>query len=586
MIRLSRYLARLVVLNSVGVLALLSTGSREAHAQGNVVMALDGMIVNNSGGGQPSWGGFGRFSYAATGTTVTIGTPTTAGLGRYDAFTIAEPGIGGSGVGVNYTIGDIDSPTDSSIPNGISPVTSGMFPLLDLATFGANFDPNQYVAELVYKPLAGNTSTQLNMTVDTVDGFKPDGSRSGEQWQWGFFDLVNTYNNTQSNGDLDADGFAVSLSNMGVLSQAAANFTGQSFMYGSGNPTGDGVPDFNDFEGDPLEVPNGAVQIHLQTIFGTQTPATGTDNWEIKALRIRKITPNDQEVARLDGKSGFSQRFGSPFQRNFDGFINVGGVDYDPPVTDQLQRFDENGFLPNNAFRINTDDSDAIGGFGVWQSGVSTVFDGTTASLEIRAKLTAPLAGQAPSVQVVAKDRDGNGTADVGDFGGEEYHFNIALDQFNESTMTTISIPFTAATIEQAQEFATAGDGALTNFNLYYLGMLTNAGAGFVDLEVEFIRVLLPAPPVLAGDYNDDGTVNAADYTVWRNNLGAADETSLNGNGDGMNGVDAGDYTRWKNNFGVMAGAGGATTSAVPEPTTAALMMLALALLAICRRTK
>ena len=37
----------------------------------------------------------------------------------------------------------------------------------------------------------------------------------------------------------------------------------------------------------------------------------------------------------------------------------------------------------------------------------------------------------------------------------------------------------------------------------------------------------------LAGDYNGNGTVDAADYVVWRDNLGAADESALNGNGDG-----------------------------------------------------
>jgi hypothetical protein len=266
--------------------------------------------------------------------------------------------------------------------------------------------------------------------------------------------------------------------------------------------------------------------------------------------------------------------------------VNIGGTEYFPANTDQLQRFDQNGFLPDNAFRINTDDSDETGGFGVWQSGASTVFDGTTASLEIRAKLTAPLAGQAPNVQVVAKDRDGNGTADVGDFGGEEYHFNVALDQFSESTMTTISIPFTAATIEQAQEFATAGDGLLTDFNLYYLGMLTDQGAGLVDLEVEYVRVMLPVPEGLPGDYNGDLVVDAADYTVWRDNLGAADESSLNGNGDGMNGVDAGDYTRWKDNFGATGGAGSAAYAAVPEPASALLACAALGLWGAARRRR
>jgi hypothetical protein len=36
--------------------------------------------------------------------------------------------------------------------------------------------------------------------------------------------------------------------------------------------------------------------------------------------------------------------------------------------------------------------------------------------------------------------------------------------------------------------------------------------------------------PILPGDYNGDGVVNAGDYTVWRDTLGT--EFDLNGNGD------------------------------------------------------
>ena len=116
--------------------------------------------------------------------------------------------------------------------------------------------------------------TQLNVTLDTTDGFTDAGERCGEQWQWGFFDLINTYNNTQTNGDLDPDGFAVARSNMGVLKPSGSQFQRPSYMYTQNGDTtagfrrDDSVPDFNDFEGGPLPVPNGAVQIHLQTVYG------------------------------------------------------------------------------------------------------------------------------------------------------------------------------------------------------------------------------------------------------------------------------------------------------------------------------
>jgi hypothetical protein len=88
----------------------------------------------------------------------------------------------------------------------------------------------------------------------------------------------------------------------------------------------------------------------------------------------------------------------------------------------------------------------------------------------------------------------------------------------------------------------------------------------------------------LQGDFNNDGVVNLADYTVWRDNLGAATEGALNGNGNGLGGVDAADYALWKSNFGnTNSGSVASVTSAVPEP--AALLLLASVLpLAFARR--
>ncbi|QDU57029.1 hypothetical protein Pan181_32430 [Aeoliella mucimassa] len=81
-------------------------------------------------------------------------------------------------------------------------------------------------------------------------------------------------------------------------------------------------------------------------------------------------------------------------------------------------------------------------------------------------------------------------------------------------------------------------------------------------------------PEGLAGDFNGDGTVNLADYTVWRDNLGSTEDgTILGGNGDGLGVVDADDYTLWKTNFGSSTGVPGSFESvAVPEPATLCLL--------------
>ena len=52
---------------------------------------------------------------------------------------------------------------------------------------------------------------------------------------------------------------------------------------------------------------------------------------------------------------------------------------------------------------------------------------------------------------------------------------------------------------------------------------------------------------VLAGDYNVDGAVDAADYTVWRNLLGT---TNAVADGDGSGMVDGPDYQVWKDHYG------------------------------------
>ncbi|WP_197531180.1 glycoside hydrolase [Posidoniimonas corsicana] len=89
---------------------------------------------------------------------------------------------------------------------------------------------------------------------------------------------------------------------------------------------------------------------------------------------------------------------------------------------------------------------------------------------------------------------------------------------------------------------------------------------------------------VLGGDFNGDGHVDAADYTVWRDNRGAADESALAGAGDGVNGVDGGDYLLWRENFGATTTAQSLPAS-VPEPTSLMLAgTLGIGLLELRRR--
>lgn len=81
-----------------------------------------------------------------------------------------------------------------------------------------------------------------------------------------------------------------------------------------------------------------------------------------------------------------------------------------------------------------------------------------------------------------------------------------------------------------------------------------------------------------AGDFNDDGVVDAADYTVWRDNFGTNHILAGHGdeNGDSFNVVDYDDYTIWKANFGHVSespsNGAGAGAPVVPEPCTLGLL--------------
>jgi hypothetical protein len=76
----------------------------------------------------------------------------------------------------------------------------------------------------------------------------------------------------------------------------------------------------------------------------------------------------------------------------------------------------------------------------------------------------------------------------------------------------------------------------------------------------------------LPGDFNFDGIVNAADYTVWRDALGdsVSPFQGADATGDGL--VTQADYSVWKSNFGAsLSSVEAAGSQAVPEPTSAKL---------------
>ena len=110
----------------------------------------------------------------------------------------------------------------------------------------------------------------------------------------------------------------------------------------------------------------------------------------------------------------------------------------------------------------------------------------------------------------------------------------------------------------------------LKGFDTYKIGLYVDFAFTALSLEGAFI----PGPP---GDYNGDDTVNAADYTVWRDTLGQND-AGLAADGNGDNEITSADYDIWKQHFGQSGGTGsvGLSTAVVPEPPACGLLVSSL----------
>ena len=121
------------------------------------------------------------------------------------------------------------------------------------------------------------------------------------------------------------------------------------------------------------------------------------------------------------------------------------------------------------------------------------------------------------------------------------------------------------ASLDLGQLFDPSVFGKRSNGDLTFEFALQ--GSDLVEGVVNYI-----APPPLLGDYNDNGVVDAADYTVWRDNLGA--NIALPNEAVTPNVVNQADYDEWKTRFGDAIGGGSlAAPGSVPEPGAAYLVL-------------
>jgi hypothetical protein len=155
--------------------------------------------------------------------------------------------------------------------------------------------------------------------------------------------------------------------------------------------------------------------------------------------------------------------------------------------------------------------------------------------------------------------------------GGSGFELPNVGDQF---TLISASNGISGA-FENAASLRSIAGGSLVDWSL-------SSGANDAILEVTAITTLVD------GDYNGDGLVGAADYTVWRDTLGGIN-LAADGNRDGA--VDGLDYDVWKAHFGDVApgagsGSAGASPSQVGVPEPASLPLFLIGGVLLCGRLR
>jgi hypothetical protein len=142
-----------------------------------------------------------------------------------------------------------------------------------------------------------------------------------------------------------------------------------------------------------------------------------------------------------------------------------------------------------------------------------------------------------------------------------------------------------ATSTELTEGVFTGPGGSLPALRSVTLGGIWNPGVVpytnlAFSIQQDTQAVTVNVQLAVEGDYDHNGTVNLADYTVWRQNFGSTSLLDADGNINGV--VDAADYTIWRKNFGnSLPGAGsgsgqslGLISGSVPEPTAGALIWL------------
>jgi len=265
-------------------------------------------------------------------------------------------------------------------------------------------------------------------------------------------------------------------------------------------------------------------------------------------------TTEDTPVAPAVGVANGNHTLQTPFSISDDTIVTVttGSLTFDNAVDVAGKMLSLSGTTSLNHSVVDTGEGGSISGSGtLGTEGDTTIaadlsLDGATLDIDVRNNSTGQTSDQFDVVGLTTLS--GDITVDVAVLGGYTPSSDIAV-------LTT-----TEGIVDNSLSLSLAGAGA---------GSFTG-----VSVVGNNLMLLVGGSTSVPGDYNGNGSVDAADYTVWQDSKGDSVPSGTGADGVADGTINNLDYLFWKTQF-TNAGSGSSSGAAVPEPSSLALVLLA-----------
>lgn len=180
-----------------------------------------------------------------------------------------------------------------------------------------------------------------------------------------------------------------------------------------------------------------------------------------------------------------------------------------------------------------------------------------------------------PSLTIVTYPGDGIASEDDGETEGEE-SVTGSLDIAAASSLE-LDAEYIQSLLGTASHLGIRLSSEIDHKYISFSSLENLNGAPVPTLQLEF---LFEAP---IGDFNVDGSVDAADYVLWRNTFGSTTDLAADADGNGEVGTE--DYLIWKEAYGSTIGEGlVSSATSVPEPGSMLLLLGTLGMATKFRR--